>query len=114
MFSLFIRPWVGFCTPPRWLSIAQKNRAVRAFSHLCPQPLYAYAAKPRSARVPRETRPHSKNGATIGAARRICIPSNSFLENTMALEWTKDLDGALARAKSEPKPLLIDFSAAPA
>jgi uncharacterized protein YyaL (SSP411 family) len=32
----------------------------------------------------------------------------------MAVEWTKDVDGALARAKSEHKPVLLDFSAAPA
>ena len=32
----------------------------------------------------------------------------------MAVEWLKDADAALARAKEETKPLLIDFSAAPA
>jgi hypothetical protein len=32
----------------------------------------------------------------------------------MTAEWTKDIDAALARAKTEHKPLLIDFSAAPA
>jgi uncharacterized protein YyaL (SSP411 family) len=32
----------------------------------------------------------------------------------MAVEWEKDADAALAKAKAETKPLLIDFSAAPA
>jgi hypothetical protein len=32
----------------------------------------------------------------------------------MAVNWLEDADGALARAKEENKPLLIDFSAAPA
>jgi hypothetical protein len=32
----------------------------------------------------------------------------------MALEWKKDVDAALAEAKTEKKPLLLDFSAAPA
>jgi uncharacterized protein YyaL (SSP411 family) len=31
----------------------------------------------------------------------------------MPVEWIKDVDGALARAKEERKPLLLDFSAAP-
>jgi uncharacterized protein YyaL (SSP411 family) len=32
----------------------------------------------------------------------------------MAVEWNKDVDAALSQAKAENKPLLIDFSAAPA
>jgi PleD family two-component response regulator len=32
----------------------------------------------------------------------------------MAVDWIKDADAALAEAKSSGKPLLIDFSAAPA
>jgi len=32
----------------------------------------------------------------------------------MAVEWNKDADAALAEAKAQKKPLLIDFSAAPA
>ena len=32
----------------------------------------------------------------------------------MAVEWNKDADAALAEAKAQNKPLLIDFSAAPA
>lgn len=32
----------------------------------------------------------------------------------MAVEWNKDADAALADAKAQGKPLLIDFSAAPA
>ena len=32
----------------------------------------------------------------------------------MAVEWNKDADAALAQAKEQKKPLLIDFSAAPA
>jgi hypothetical protein len=34
--------------------------------------------------------------------------------NTMAVNWNKDADAALAEAKASKKPLLIDFSAAPA
>jgi uncharacterized protein YyaL (SSP411 family) len=32
----------------------------------------------------------------------------------MAVEWNKDADAALAQAKEQNRPLLIDFSAAPA
>ena len=32
----------------------------------------------------------------------------------MGVQWNKDVDAALAEAKSSNKPLLIDFSAAPA
>jgi uncharacterized protein YyaL (SSP411 family) len=32
----------------------------------------------------------------------------------MAVEWQRDADAALSQAKAEQKPLLVDFSAAPA
>jgi len=32
----------------------------------------------------------------------------------MLVNWIKDADGALEQAKTQNKPLLIDFSAAPA
>lgn len=32
----------------------------------------------------------------------------------MAVNWIKDADEAVSKAKQENKPLLIDFSAAPA
>jgi hypothetical protein len=32
----------------------------------------------------------------------------------MAMQWLKDADAALAKAKAAKKPLLVDFSAAPA
>jgi hypothetical protein len=32
----------------------------------------------------------------------------------MAVKWNKDVDASLAAAKAHNKPLLIDFSAAPA
>lgn len=32
----------------------------------------------------------------------------------MAVQWNKDVDAALAQAKSSNKPILLDFSAAPA
>jgi hypothetical protein len=32
----------------------------------------------------------------------------------MLVKWLKDVDAALAEAKAQNKPLLIDFSAAPA
>jgi hypothetical protein len=32
----------------------------------------------------------------------------------MAVQWNKDADAALAEAKAAGKPLLVDFSAAPA
>lgn len=31
----------------------------------------------------------------------------------MSINWIKDADGALAAAKDQNKPVLIDFSAAP-
>jgi len=32
----------------------------------------------------------------------------------MSMEWRRDVDAALAEAKASPRPLLLDFSAAPA
>jgi uncharacterized protein YyaL (SSP411 family) len=32
----------------------------------------------------------------------------------MAVNWSKDVDQALASAKEQGKPILLDFSAAPA
>ena len=32
----------------------------------------------------------------------------------MAVQWKKDVDAALTEAKAARKPLLLDFSAAPA
>lgn len=32
----------------------------------------------------------------------------------MAVNWNKDADAALAEAKDSKKPMLVDFSAAPA
>lgn len=32
----------------------------------------------------------------------------------MAVQWIKDVDAALADAKASKRPLLVDFSAAPA
>jgi hypothetical protein len=32
----------------------------------------------------------------------------------MSVQWSKDVDAALAQAKESGRPLLIDFSAAPA
>jgi uncharacterized protein YyaL (SSP411 family) len=32
----------------------------------------------------------------------------------MAVSWNKDVDAALSQAKAQDKPVLVDFSAAPA
>ena len=32
----------------------------------------------------------------------------------MAVQWSKDVDETLTQAKTDKKPLLLDFSAAPA
>ncbi len=32
----------------------------------------------------------------------------------MAVQWSKDVDAALQQAKQQNKPVLLDFSAAPA
>jgi uncharacterized protein YyaL (SSP411 family) len=32
----------------------------------------------------------------------------------MAVEWSKDVDQSLAAAKEQRRPILLDFSAAPA
>ena len=32
----------------------------------------------------------------------------------MSVEWSRDVDAALAEAKASQRPLLLDFSAAPA
>jgi len=31
----------------------------------------------------------------------------------MAVQWRKDIDGGLADARAQKKPVLLDFSAAP-
>jgi len=40
----------------------------------------------------------------------------NFLEEEilMAVNWIKDVDTAFAKAKAEHRPVLLDFSAAPA
>lgn len=39
----------------------------------------------------------------------------SFKEvHNMSVEWKKDVDAALTEAKAAKRPLLLDFSAAPA
>jgi hypothetical protein len=35
-------------------------------------------------------------------------------ENKMSVSWNKDIDTALSQAKTHHKPVLVDFSAAPA
>jgi hypothetical protein len=40
--------------------------------------------------------------------------STSGGSTKMAVEWNKDADAALSQAKAEKRPLLVDFSAAPA
>jgi hypothetical protein len=42
----------------------------------------------------------------------ICLPKMEVLR--MLVTWKKDADAALAEAKSSGKPVLVDFSAAPA
>jgi hypothetical protein len=32
---------------------------------------------------------------------------------SMSVNWDRDIDAALAKAKTEKRPLLLDFSAAP-
>ena len=41
-----------------------------------------------------------------------CDPLGGKTKMTVA--WNKDADAAMAEAKAEKKPLLVDFSAAPA
>ena len=45
---------------------------------------------------------------------RLLMPGFSEKEADMLVNWLKDEDAALAEAKAQNKPLLIDFSAAPA
>jgi hypothetical protein len=40
--------------------------------------------------------------------------ANMRREKVMAMQWNKDANGTLAEAKATAKPLLVDFSAAPA
>jgi hypothetical protein len=45
------------------------------------------------------------------------IPNGLLLkqeDKSMAVQWNKDADAALAEAKAAKRPLLVDFSAAPA
>jgi hypothetical protein len=35
-------------------------------------------------------------------------------EQRMSVSWNKDIDAALSQAKTQHKPVLVDFSAAPA
>ena len=39
--------------------------------------------------------------------------SGRFYKQLMSINWIKDADEALTKAKQDNKPLLIDFSAAP-
>ncbi len=40
--------------------------------------------------------------------------SYSHEEQTMAVNWSHDVDQSLAAAKEQDRPILLDFSAAPA
>jgi len=44
----------------------------------------------------------------------LTLPTLKKGGNFMSVNWITDADQALTRAKDENKPLLIDFSAAPA
>ena len=50
--------------------------------------------------------------------RCVKISPAGLIENKealkMAVQWNKDVDAALTQAKADKKPLLLDFSAAPA
>jgi hypothetical protein len=45
---------------------------------------------------------------------RDIVPYCPPIEVNMSVSWIKDADKALEIAKAENKPLLVDFSAAPA
>ena len=45
---------------------------------------------------------------------RLTDPTRLRGGEKMAVEWKKDVDAALAQAQEQNRPLLIDFSAAPA
>jgi thiol:disulfide interchange protein len=47
------------------------------------------------------------------AAHPIC-DTKTLEEERMAVSWNKEVDSALNQAKSQHKPVLVDFSAAPA
>lgn len=48
-------------------------------------------------------------------AKRVPVSPNILREvKCMSVNWDRDIDAALAKAKTEKKPLLLDFSAAPA
>lgn len=59
--------------------------------------------------------PCQRIGAIIDSdPDKLKFETNSLREGTMLVNWIKDADSALEQAKTENKPLLIDFSAAPA
>lgn len=51
-------------------------------------------------------------GLARGAVGRFDFSLKEALK--MAVQWNKDVDAALTQAKADKKPLLLDFSAAPA
>jgi hypothetical protein len=48
------------------------------------------------------------------ASKPTAVQENWLKETLMAVHWIKDIDTGLSKAKSESKPVLVDFSAAPA
>ena len=44
----------------------------------------------------------------------LLLQDDSQENKKMALSWNKDIDAALSQAKTQHKPVLVDFSAAPA
>jgi hypothetical protein len=49
---------------------------------------------------------------SVGPAHAICTRAGRRF--TVAVQWSKDVDTSLAEAKDSRKPILLDFSAAPA
>ena len=58
-------------------------------------------------------------GAAATAATFLAVPHSLIVQSSeggfyMAVNWSKDVDQVLAEAKKDERPILLDFSAAPA
>jgi hypothetical protein len=73
------------------------------------QPKYRLAAS-----VPRETERGFATWLKRPASKFFCGSRQLAKERHMAVHWIKDIDTGLNKAKAEQKPILVDFSAAPA
>jgi hypothetical protein len=74
--------------------------------------LYSVVQRDRYSCRARDTSVELRMGAAADPQSAICTLA-AAIPTIMEIQWNKEVDAALSRAKDDGKPLLLDFSAAP-